>query len=253
MDKIEKDRIFSKIQKLMNMADGGTQHEAEIAARMAQKLLLKFNLTMEEVDATVINGEMTVGDELFEMGKIWKKSEGNWIVNLYGAVASNNLCRIITKPKYGWSGHNHTVIGKDIYVIGKMINVELVDFMCKQLIPRVRTGELNAWKAYEGWEKRGKYKRGYLIGCVGGISTQLYEQMKESKVENKNLNALIVVNDKLVDDYIGNKWPSLGKGRGSSTSSNDGYSKGRKDGRSMSIHKGVKGPSPAGGGLLNGK
>ena len=237
----------------MNMADGGTQHEAETAARMAQKLLLKFNLTMEEVDSTVINGEMMVGDELYEMGKIWKKSEGNWIVNLYGAVARNNLCRIITKSRYG--GRNWAVIGKDIYIIGKMINVELIDFMCKQLIPRIRVGESNAWKTYEGWEKRGKYKRGYLVGCVGGIGNQLHAQMQESKVENKNLNALIVVNDKLVDTYVSDKWPHLGTGRGSSTSSSDGYSKGRKDGRSMAIHKGVKGrsPNPAGGGLLNGK
>jgi hypothetical protein len=108
-----------------------------------------------------------------------------------------------------------------------------------------------AWKHYEGWEKRGKFRRGYLLGCVGGINNQLREQMQESKVENTNLNALIVVNDKLVDDYVGNKWPKLGRGRGSRTTSNDGYLKGNKDGKSMSIHKGISSPSPAGGGLLN--
>ena len=244
-----KKQILEKIEKLMAMAnDTSSINEAEVAAKKAQELLLKFNLTMQDVNSNVDERETLVGDELFEMGKIWKKVEGNWIQNLYSVVARNNLCRIILRPKHG--GRNWTVIGKDIWVIGRAANVELVNFMCQQLIPRIRNIEKKSWNEYQGWDKRGKYRRGFLIGCVHGIGQQLYAQMNTMKKEHKNLHALIVVNDKAVDAFVANKWPKLGNSRGGSTSSHDGYSQGKAAGKSMSIHKGVGGTTTRYGGLF---
>lgn len=243
-----KDTVLDKIEKLLSMADRGTLYEAETAARLASGLLLKFNLTMEDVDTRIDDKERAVTDELFEMGQIWKKAEGNWIVNLYSAVANNNLCKIILKPKYG--GPRWSVIGKDIWVIGKKINVDIVHFMCQQLIPRIRTLEKNYWEEYDGWDKRGKFRRGFLVGATVGIRQQLAEQLAQMKKEEAKLNALIIYNDKAVEKYVSNKWPSLDKGRGSSTSSHDGYNQGKAAGKNMRIHKGVGGKSSAYGGLL---
>ena len=246
----DKYKIIEKIKKLMQMVEGGTPQEAENAAKLSQKILIKYNLNMAEVDDSATEDERVVGDELFEMGKIWKKVEGSWIVRLYSVISQNNFCRIITRSV----GYSRS--GKDIWVIGKMVNVELVNFMCKQLIPRIREMEARAWKEYQGWDKRGVYKRGFLLGCASGIGIQLYDQMdREKKVEPK-LGALIILNDKLVDQHVSEKWPNLGHGRGSRTSSHDGYGAGKKAGKSMSIRKGISGnrsPSRlAGGGLLNG-
>ena len=77
-----KDTVLDKIEKLLAMAEKGTLHEAENAAKMASRLLMKFNLTMEDVDTRIDDKERAVTDELFEMGQIWKKAEGNCIVNL---------------------------------------------------------------------------------------------------------------------------------------------------------------------------
>ena len=57
-----------------------------------------------------------------------------------------------------------------------------------------------------------------------------------------------------VGDYVSGKWPKLGKGRSSSTSSADGYRSGRNVGKNMSIRKGVGGSKTSYGGMLgNGK
>ena len=243
-----KDTVLDKIEKLLAMAEKGTLHEAENAAKMASRLLMKFNLTMEDVDTRIDDKERAVTDELFEMGQIWKKAEGNWIVNLYSAVAGNNLCKIILRPKYG--GPRWSVIGKDIWVIGKRANVDMVNFMCQQLIPRIREIEKRTWEAYEGWDKRGKFRRGFLIGATVGIKQQLAEQLAQMKKEEAKLNALIIYNSKAVEKYVSNTWPNLGSGRGSSTSSHDGYSQGKAAGKNMRIHKGVGGTKSSYGGLL---
>jgi len=247
MTEQDKYRIIEKIKKLMQMVEGGTPKEAENAARLSQRLLIKYNLDMAEVNDTALQDEMAVGDELFEMGKIWKKVEGSWIVRLYSVISQNNFCRIITRSHYPY--------GKDIWVIGKMVNVELVNFICRQLIPRIREMEARAWKEYEGWDKRGVYKRGFLLGCASGIGIQLYDQMAKEKEVEPKLGALIVLNDKLVDQHVNDKWPNLGRGRGSTTSSHDGYGAGKKAGKSMSIRQGISGNRStsrlAGGGLLN--
>jgi hypothetical protein len=243
-----KDKVLDRIEKLLAMADGGDLHEAEVAAKMASKYLLKYNLSMADVDTRIDNNERAITDELFEMGRIWKKAEGNWIVNMYSAVARNNLCKIILKPRYG--GRNWSVIGKDIWVIGTRTNVDMIHFICQQLIPRVRTLEGRAWSEYQGWDKRGKFRRGFLIGATVGIGQQLDSQLRQMKKEEIKLDALIIYNDKAVEKYVGNKWPSLGKSRGSTTSSNDGYSQGKVAGNNMSIHKGVGGTTTSYGGLL---
>lgn len=246
-----KNNVLDKIEKLLAMAGGGTLHEAETAAKMASKLLLKFNLSMDDIDTRIDDKERAVTDELFEMGKIWKKAEGNWIQNLYSAVARTNLCKIILKPRYG--GRNWKVIGKDIWVIGKRANVDMVHFICQQLVPRIRKLESRSWSEYQGWDKRGKFRRGFLIGATVGVSQQLEAQLRQMRKEEPKLDALVIYNDKAVQEYVNKKWPKLGKGRSGSTSSNDGYSQGKTAGNNMSIHKGVGGTNQSYGGMLNSK
>jgi|TARA_R100000278_G_scaffold77128_1_gene60006 hypothetical protein len=239
------EKVLERIAKLMQMADGGTKHEAEVASKMAQKLLIKHNLSMADVDTNIDEAEKAIMDELFNMRDVWKKVEGNWIASLYHVVATNNLCRIITQSGGRW---------KNIYVIGTKANVSMVHFMCQQLIPRLREAEKQEWSWYNGWDKRGVFKRGFFQGAVSGINSQLRVQMQQLQQENKNVEGLVIYNDKAVGDYVSGKWPKLGKGRSSSTSSADGYRSGRNVGKNMSIRKGVGGSKTSYGGMLgNGK
>ena len=96
------ERVLERIAKLMQMADGGTQHEAETAAKMAQQLLMKHNLSMDDVNVDIDEKERAVQDERFNMRDVWKKVEGNWVAILYNQVAINNLCKVITHSGGRW-------------------------------------------------------------------------------------------------------------------------------------------------------
>ena len=235
------ERVLERIAKLMQMADGGTQHEAENAAKMAQKLLMKHNLSMDDVNTDIDEKERAVMDDRFNMRDVWKKAEGNWIAILYNQVAINNLCKIITHSGGRW---------KDITIIGTKANVSMVQFTCQQLIPRLRKAEQNEWKNYNGYDKRGKFRRGFLIGATVGVGQQLEAQLRQMKQEDKNVEGLVIYSDKAVQEYMDNKWKNLGKARRSSTSSNDGFQSGKAVGRNMSIHRGVGGTSTSYGGML---
>ena len=237
--------ILDRIAKLMQMADGGTQHEAETAAKLAQRLLMKHNLSMDDVNVDIDEKERAVQDDRFNMRDVWKKAEGNWVAILYNQVAINNLCKVITHSGGRW---------KDITIIGTRANVSMVQFTCQQLIPRLRQAEKNEWLDYNGYDKRPVFRRGFLMGAAVGVGQQLAAQLHEMKQEDKNVEGLVIYSDKAVQEYMDNKWKNLGKARRSSTSSRDGFQSGKAVGKSMSIHKGVGGTKTSYGGMLgNGK
>ena len=239
------DKILDRIAKLMQMADGGTKHEAETAAKMAQSLLIKHNLSMADVDNQIGEDERAIMDELFNMRDTWKKVEGNWISSLYHVVAINNLCKIIIHGGGKW---------KNITVIGSKANVSMVNFICMQLIPRLRDAEKQEWSWYNGFDKRNVFKRGFFQGAVAGISNQLSMALQELQDADKNVKGLVLYNDKAVTEYRDNKWPNLRNGRGSRSSSWDGYKSGKNVGSNMNIHRGVGGSKSTVGGMLgNGK
>ena len=163
-------KILDRIAKLMRMADGGTKHEAEVAAKMAQSLLLKHNLSMSDVNNNIDESERAIMDELFNMRDTWKKVEGN----------------------------------------------------CMQLIPRLREAEKQEWSWYNGFDNRNVFKRGFFQGAVAGINQQLSEALDKMRDEDKNINGLVLYNDKAVTEYRDKKWPNLGKGRGSRSNSTMG-------------------------------
>lgn len=235
------DKVLNRIAKLMQMADGGTKHEAEVAAKMAQSMLIKHNLSMSDVDTQIGEDERAIMDELFNMKDTWKKVEGNWVSSLYHIVAINNLCKIIVHGGGKW---------KNITVIGSKSNVSMVHFICQQLIPRLRDAEKQEWSWYNGYDKRNVFKRGFFQGAVSGISNQLSASLQELQEADKNVHGLVLYNEKAVTEYRDNKWPNLGKSRGSRSSSWDGYKSGKNVGSNMNIHRGVGGSKSGRGGIL---
>lgn len=248
-DQLTKEKILEKVRKLMVLAgdEGASLNEAEVAAKKAQELLFKYNLTMQEADTHIPKDEQVVGDEFYDLGPDWKKNEGSWIISLYQCIARYNLCTIVV----GWSyARDRYPKNWAVYVIGRKVNVELVHFMCQQLVFRIRILEKGAWLLYQGLEKKGRFRRGFLVGAVKGISNQLWKQQSGLRGVEKKLDALIVLNEKALEEYSKRRWPDQTKGRMSSLSSWDGLQKGIVAGKSMEIHKGLEEGSNSFGGLL---
>ena len=249
MEQKVQESTLQKIKKLMAMAEGGTLHEQEIATKKIQELLLKHNLELEDVTSTVDEHANEVGHERVALSELWKKNEGKWIWQLYGVLARNNLCNILT------SGSSSARAGQGVVVVGTKANVEIVKFLASSLLNRIRLLEAQSWADYKGYDKRGTYRRGFFLGAVHGINEQLVAQKKVYVADDPNMNALVIRHEQDVEDYTQNTF-NPGKGRRTSSTSVGGLRAGHAAGKSMGIHQGISGMSNVGGnygGMLKGR
>lgn len=198
-------KVIETIQKIINFKESseaiGNEPQAEAAAGRLQVLLMKHNLTLDQVKKEKIEAKAKMDKAEFDVSSMQDKRESNWIPDLYYAIAKNFLCEVRISNTY-------------IRVFGHAHNVELVLYIAEQMVAKVRIAEKEAWKIYdtankgnEYAEKRGTFRRGFLQGCVKGIKYKLEEQlwkMKYSKEANEDtgMGLMIVNKEQEVKDYL---------------------------------------------------
>ena len=211
---MNREKVIDTIRKLLNLSEGtNSPAEAESAAAKAQQLLFKYNLEMADVNASISKEEKLVGQEVFESGE--NKNESNWIVQLYSGIARYNFCRIVTH-------YSKTPYSTGVAVIGRAGNVEAVHYMVETLVPRIRQMAKAAWNEYGGREKRGRFTRGFLVGCALGIETKLYHEWQQLQASDHNIRALVINSGAELESYVRQNYGRLGKGRRRSLSSWEG-------------------------------
>ena len=259
------DNIIEKIQKLINLKEGAeavnSLAEAENAAAKLQDLLLKYNLDLEDVKEAQIKKRATeIHDDWIDLTDKQDKRESFWVPKLYGAIARHNMCRVLIEKNHVW-------------ILGEARNVQLILYICDQMVSKVRLAEKSAWKLYEsmnGFEKRGTFRRGFFEGAAHGIDARLMSEMHNIRREQTNPLAVMVRNQmQKVNDYWEEKyvkpWEEMRKKQEEEDaeyerkhgkppkrkevkirskrelSSRDGWEAGRIAGTRMQINKGVEG------------
>jgi hypothetical protein len=227
-------KIVERIQKLLRLRDNaGTQAEAENAAAKVQELLFKHNLEMSEVQSHVPDDEKSkIERQFFTTDE--GKNESTWVQQLYSAIARYNFCMIVIH-KQGYRQHQ----SPQIAILGKPENIAVVGYTCDWLVPRIRKMSGEAFREYTGYEKKGKFTRGFLVGCVAGIQHKLHKEwqaLQDSAVST----ALVVVNTQELEQAKTEMYGRLSQGRRTSLSSQAGYQSGYSAGSTMSFQKGVE-------------
>ncbi len=232
---MQKDKILDMIQKLLSLQKGTKYpHEAEAAAAKVQELLLKYNLEMDDVNTFTPEEESIVKEDIFETGE--KKSESTWILNLYQVVARYNFCRVLSFSRMRARDNPHGTVAT---IIGREGNREAVQYMVEWLIPNIRNLATEAFNEYEGSEKKGKFRRGFLMGCTEGIGTKLHNEWLRAQQADSKTTAVVARNDKEMGAFMKKVYPVLTSTRKKSLSSWDGRDEGTKAGQSMEIRRGV--------------
>ena len=235
--------IYEKLQKLLRKADSakevGNLAEAEAFANKATEILMEYNLSREQIDLEdkpkVVREHITNQDKNF-----LPKNEGRWLVLLYRIIANHNLCRVVTHEdgRFGLS------------IMGEKINIEIVRYICDQLEAKIRILVKEAYRNYNGLEKKNAFIRGFYLGAVQGIDDKLRDNKEEMVKANPNITALVIVKDRAVVDFMKQEFPRLSKGRSASYSAQDGKGLGYQAGKNVAINKGV-GNGSLGRNLLN--
>lgn len=236
------EEIKIKIQKLLALQESaekiGSLAEAANAAEKVQVLLMKYNLSLHEIGPK--QEKSSISHMKYSMEDIgYNLKHGTWVLTLMQGVVTLNLCQMVT----------HTVNGKPhaFSILGEPLNIELSKFLYDQLFNKLKAMEPREWAAYQGYDLRGKFRRGFYMGAAMALAGRMREiarKMKDGQMEGVDGNActaLVLQSEKQVTLYMNTIFTNLRSGKARKANGSDGVGIGYAKGKEMSINHGVGG------------
>lgn len=170
----ELDKIIAKIQKLMKLAqDNPNDEEGQTALMLAQKMLLKHNLSMQDIDRkdrrqTDENIVETESEYLVRMP--WWKSE------LHVILAKNFRCKSIRRRYYNRKETTMIFFGykDDVRIATEVYEATLM--YLEYRLGRIRKEHLGV-----------AYRNSYLQGFLHGIDERFRQQKRERELRKFEL------------------------------------------------------------------
>lgn len=253
--------ILDKIKKLIALRDNpGTPEEAANAAARINDLLLRYNLSMAEVDShNPLKDQSRIEVHTFDLEAYQGRHDAGFGAKLLGVIARFNFCQVVLRPQ---RRHEYDQGLADL--LGKPHNVEVCIYMldyCKTHIVRM---EKEHWGRYQGIEKRNTYRRGFYQGAVVAIAERLHAQQQETinnQASETNASvssvsdqfAIILRKDnELIKEEMQKRYNNLRSGNNRrQLDSRDGKQSGYEAGKRLDFSKGIGGGKPSTRGLLN--
>lgn len=245
--------LLKKIQGLLRLEESakkvGSMEEAANASGKIRDILMKHNLDLFTVEQASKKKKTEIVHKLYDLEELMQSHEGTWISNLLTIVAKYNLCDVLIRGRT-----------TERWLIGTETNIEVTWYTVAQLSNRLRLSGREAFKTYEGKEKRNTYLRGYYIGANSGIQQQLAENaareaynaklaagkraQQEETTEAESTSLMVMSMQvsmmKDVESYMSSTFkfkPTVTRIRSTSRS---GRQQGEIDGKAMSINAGIK-------------
>lgn len=219
---MENTEIILKIQKLLALSKSSNKNEAQNAMLKAQKLLIKYKLSLQEVERY---SKENIKIEAF---KTEQKFRGkSWKGNLAQVIADNLGCFIYYNTG-NYKVHRVCFYGKeeDVIIANIMFEyaVKWINLEGNKLIKKMKQ------------DKRRKYfdgiKNDYALGFIFGLEERFRSQIKE----NKEWGLVIQKEQVVIDSYTNF---SSGFGKISVNEKFDrhlkAYKQGEEDGRKFNI------------------
>lgn len=222
------DNIIKKIQNLLALANSSNENEASLAANMANKLLTKHNLSLQQIQKR----EKTFGSNRIETGKRRFASELTYVSSL---VEEFFFVRIIHSRHRDFMGKlsNYTML-----VIGESHNVMIAEYVIEFLSRSFKENFKNYRKA-TGCPISSK--KSYYYGLFAGLHKKLKESVQTVQAET----GLVLVPDADLDKHIRDNFNNLktSKEKGRLTDS-AAVQQGKEDGQKINIARGMGGGKP---------
>jgi hypothetical protein len=219
------EEVVSKIRKLLALAHDSAKHsdESDTAMLMAQKLMAKNNIKMEDVNLDEPSNKNVIEGDGSEYTKLqW------WMKDLARIIAQNFKCYNYIRV-YGNKSK--------IVFLGLEEDVSICRMVYQFALTAIKYHADNYIKRRGVTGDRGitlGIKTDYITGYLQGLQAKFKEQ-----VQSENLSLILVKDALVVQRYEGMKFT---KGRGSSASGRgDSQARGQgfTDGKQFSHNKGM--------------
>lgn len=229
--------ILEKLKKIQShVNENKNVNEAANAAAALTAMLLKYNLSLDDLEAYAAKKKKNIISKMKE-GRTRNRS--NWEIHLANVIANANLCYIITH-------------GNDIEWFGTDSNIEVAQYITDTATRDIQHIADNTWTAillarqgkikfdltYELKTIHGKeWKNTFYFGAIAGIRERLKKEVEELK-QIPNMNAMIVLNDQEIKDAVKAKYPVL-RSTNYSYKDNSGFGAGKRFGSQYQFKTGV--------------
>lgn len=183
-----KEKIIEKIKKALALANNNKNpNEAQAAMLMAQKMMAKYHIEMQEL-------EEAEEPEIQQDGVEIKK--GSWRKSLMKLICNNYRCDCYIQG----SG------GKKIVIVGAKEDIEIAktiyEFAENQLLDGFNKYFKNNYEEYTEIQIKNAVRKDYADGFIRGLNEKFKRQKKEEIKKNEQY-ALVVTNKK-VEEYMEN-------------------------------------------------
>lgn len=204
----QRKQIIDLVQKLHRHAESaekiGSIHEANVFASKVQKLLMEYELSMEDV---IGKKEEKILQHLVDWKK-WGFKQKNarcaWIESLAWVITKAYSCKFLVCP-----GSNR------IYLVGHESSIETAEYALVTLVKTIDALSVKTYmhKAYETGKKGEKMLPGYRTSWIQGFITAIHEHFTEERKRQQTVpgsddcRALIILDNKLtlVEEYLKTK------------------------------------------------
>jgi len=215
-------KLVEKIQKLLSLATSANEHEAKLAAEKANELLIKHNLTRDQVEGF---GEASYVNEIGYISKRYP-FEATWASHIVKEHFFVNVLHLKASPQ--------NMRTSKIWFIGEKTNVQVARYVFEFLVRKYK----ELWKVYQYRNGAHNHDKGaYYRGLTLGLDDQL--EATKKKVENET--GLMVIRDPMIDETTKMHHPKV-RSESVSTMTNDAEATmaGYTEGKSLRIARGIE-------------
>lgn len=225
-------RIVEKVRKLLALAGSENQHEAELAMRRAQELMLKHQLAVDPASRSYVSRQ--IGTPAL------RKSATEGLIG--GLIAEHFFVEVI------WTHVHVPHLGRSARVLeisGTRENVEMAEYVHAFLMHTAERlfREARAQRP----ELRGADRSAFMAGVIAGFR----EKLERARTEHAGAG-LVWVGDGDLDRYFARRHPRIRSGARSETSRWAAHELGRREGRNVVLHRPIEGGGSGGTKLLPG-
>jgi hypothetical protein len=220
--------LLGRIRKLLALAESSNEHEAQSAARAAQRLMLRHNIDQLSVSRSDGYTNRQLGRTT---GRV---SEAESIL---GSILQEHFFVDVI-----WVHNFRPLLGKYgrvMEVCGRVENVDLADYVRDFLN---QTSERLWCEHKKRAALRGdRHRRSYIAGVMSGFRDQL-EKQKEQQAGS----GLVWLGDPGLGQYFKRRHPAVSTRSYAERAGNPVRDHGRRAGREIVLHRGLRGPRQGG-------
>ena len=226
-------KLVDRVRRLLRLAESPNLHEAEAAARMARRLIVKYNLEQAALHRTSDYTWRHLGKPSRRVGAHVKQLAGILSSRFFVAC----ILVEVSDPRGGPSG-------RVVEICGTRANVAIAEYVFVFLLA---TAERLWQEALAKGELGGLAARqSFLLGIMTGFG----ETLRQQDTELPDERALLRLRDKEPERLLRRRYPYQRSAGGSRAGSADAFEAGREQGRQIRLRQPVTDDRGNRGGLL---